>query len=67
MEENMKEVYSANDEYKVDIIREVLSENKIESLVLNQKGSALLLGEIHLYVNEKDEDKALEIISKHEI
>ncbi len=67
MEKDMKEVFSANDMYKVDIIREVLAENKIESFVLNQKGSALLLGEIHIYVNAKDESKAQDIIKKHKI
>jgi hypothetical protein len=67
MEKEMKEVFSANDMYKIDIIREVLAENKIESFVLDQKGSALLLGEIHVYVNDKDEAKALDIIKKHKI
>ena len=67
MEENMKEVFSAGKMYKINIMQELLAENEIESIVLNQKGSALLLGDIHLYVNDKDEEKALEIIKDHEI
>lgn len=67
MEENMKEVFSAAKMYKINIIQELLTKNKIESFVINQKGSALLLGEIHLYVDEKDEEKALEIIKDHQI
>lgn len=67
MEDNLKIVFSADNRYKVDIIQEVLAENKIKSMLLDQKGSALLLGEIHLLVNEKDEVRALEIIAEHEI
>ena len=67
MEENMKEVFSAEKMYKINIIQELLAENKIESFVLNQKGSAFLIGDIHLYVDKKDEEEALVIIKDHEM
>lgn len=67
MEENMKEVFSADKMYKIKIIQELLEKNNIESYLLNQKGSAFLLGDIHLYVDEKDERKAMEIIEGHDI
>ena len=67
MEENMKEVFSADKMYKIKIIQELLEENNIESHLLNQKGSAFLIGDIHLYVNEKDEPKAIEIIASHDM
>lgn len=67
MEENMKKVFSADKMYKIKIIQELLEENKIESYLLDQKGSAFLLGDIHLYVDEKDERKALGIIDTHEM
>jgi hypothetical protein len=67
MEDKMIEVFSATDMYKINIMQELLAEENIESTVLNQKGSALLLGEILLYVDKKDEAKALEIIAKHKM
>ncbi|MCD4790304.1 MAG: DUF2007 domain-containing protein [Bacteroidales bacterium] len=67
MEENLREIFSASKMYKIGIIQELLTENNIESYVLNQKGSAFLIGDIHLYVDEKDEAKALAIIKKHEM
>ena len=67
MEDKMIEVFSADDIYKINIMQEMLAEENIKSSVLNQKGSALLLGEIHLYVDQKDEVKALEIIKKHKM
>lgn len=63
----MIEVFSATDMYKINIMQEMLSEENIESTILNQKGSALLLGDIHLYVDQKDEARALEIIGKHKM
>ena len=67
MEENLREVYSANEMYKINIIRELLEEHKIESMILDQKGSSFLVGEIHLFVNEKDEGRAKKIIAGHDI
>jgi len=67
MEENLREIFSANDLYKIKIIQEVLEENNIKSMVLDQKGSSFPFGEIHLFVNEKDEQKAKEIIADHNI
>jgi hypothetical protein len=67
MEENMKEVFSADKMYKIKIIQELLEENNIESYVLNQKGSAFLIGDIHLYVDEKNERKAIHLIENHDL
>ena len=63
----MKEVFSADKMYKIKIIQELLEEKNIESYLLNQKGSAFLIGDIHLYVDEKDESKATDIIKSHEM
>lgn len=63
----MKEVFTADKLYKVEMMKELLAENNIESFILNKKGSELLIGDILLYVDEKDEKKALEIIGKHEM
>lgn len=63
----MKEVFSADQLYKIELIQEILDENNIESFVLNQKGSALRMGDILLYVDEKDEVKAKELIQSHDI
>lgn len=67
MEENLREVFSAGKMYKIDMIKEFLSESGIECFVLNQKGSEFPVGEIKLFVDEKDEAKAKEIVAKHEV
>jgi hypothetical protein len=67
MEENLVEVFAADKQYKVNLIKELLEKNKIECFELNQKGSALLLGDIQIYVDKKDEPKARELIQSHDI
>jgi hypothetical protein len=67
MEDNLKEVYSAGEMYKIEIMQDLLEQKGINSFVLNQKGSAFLVGEIKLYVDEKDEARALEFIKNHEM
>ena len=65
--ENLKRVFSGSKTYQVNIIRELLAEEKIESYALDQKGSAFLMGEIHVYVSDSDYDKAREIVKSHEL
>jgi len=65
MEENWKSVYSADELYKVELVKGTLDQVKIESIIMNKKGSELLVGEIDLFVDEKDVDEALKIIQEH--
>ena len=67
MEENLREVFTAGKMYKIEIIQQFLMENNIESFVLNQKDSGFLVGDISLYVDEKDEARAKEIVAVHEV
>ena len=67
MEDNLKEVFSAGKIYKIEIIQQFLTEKNIESFILNQKDSEFLVGDIRLYVDEKDEARAKEIVAIHEI
>ena len=65
--ENLKRVYSGSKTYQVNIIRELLAEENIESYALDQKGSAFLMGEIHVYVSSRDFEKAMEIVKSHKL
>ncbi|NOX45467.1 MAG: DUF2007 domain-containing protein [Chlorobi bacterium] len=67
MEDNLREVFTAEKMYKIEMIQQFLTENGIESFVLNQKGSEFPVGEIRLFVDEKDEAKAKEIVAAHEV
>ncbi len=65
--ENLKRVFSGSKAYQVNIIRELLAEENIESYALDQKGSAFLMGDIHVYVSANDYDKAIAIVKSHDL
>lgn len=49
---------SFNKLYQVDMIREILKQNDISSVFINSKGSMFLLGEMHVYVEKDDLQRA---------
>lgn len=65
MEDNWKSVYTADDLYKVELVKGLLDLAEIENVTMNKKGSELLVGEIELFVEEKDYDKARKIVLEH--
>ena len=67
MEENWQKVYSSSVEYKVGIVKAVLEESGINSVIVNKKDRAYLFGEIELYVNADDVLRAKQIINKEEL
>lgn len=65
MEKDLAIIYSSDQEYQVQIARELLGENGIESFILNQHDSVIpSIGTIELYVNIKDKALAEEILKK---
>jgi hypothetical protein len=67
MDNNWKKVYTTDKEYKYVILKEKLAEVGIEANEVSKKGSEidLFIGQIEVYVLEKDVEKALEIIKQH--
>ncbi len=65
MEKDLVIVYSSDQDYQVQIAKELLDENKIESFTLNQHDSVIpSVGLIELYVNKKDQQDAERILKK---
>jgi hypothetical protein len=65
MEKDWKQVFLTGEEYKAEIAREVLENHGIKAVVINQKDSSYLaFGDVEVYVNETDEQQALEILSE---
>ena len=65
MDKNWTKIFSSTQLYKVEIIKGLLEENNIVSVIVDQQDSAYLFGEIDLYVKVKDAFNAAQIISKH--
>ncbi len=63
MNSDWVKIYSAANHYKVDLVKGLLAENGIKSEILDQKDSAFLTGEVELFVETKDLEKANEVLA----
>lgn len=63
MEKDWSLVYKAGNEYQAKILKGMLKENGIDSVIINQKDSAYLsFGNSLLYVHNDNYDKARHLI-----
>ncbi len=65
MEKGWTSVFSSSDEYLVSIAKDMLENMGIESVVLNHKDSSYVMwGEAEVYVTDKNEAQAREILQQ---
>jgi len=65
MEKDWKQVFLTGESYKAEIARDLLENNGINSVIMNQKDSVYqTFGDLAVYVNEQDEEKAIEILNE---
>jgi hypothetical protein len=65
MEKGWKEVFLTAHEYKAAIARDVLENEGIKTVIINQHDSAYQsFGDYIVYVDEQDEQKALELLKE---
>lgn len=55
-------IYETDLEFKAEMVKDILANNGIESVLLSHKGSAFRLGEIRVMVAPEDSEKAEEIV-----
>ena len=58
----MINIFSSVNSVEVEIVKQMLENNKITSVVLNQQDSSYHFGRIILYVQEKNAKTALKLI-----
>lgn len=65
MEKGWEKIYISGDQFKVIIARDLLAENDINAVIINKKDSSyLFFGDVELYVEKHDEEKALKILDQ---
>ncbi|MFW5822437.1 MAG: DUF2007 domain-containing protein [Tangfeifania sp.] len=63
MEEGWKQVFLTGEEYKANMAKDMLENSGIKAVLMNQKDTAYKsFGDIEVYVQEADEQKALELL-----
>ena len=60
-------VYSSKWIYQVEIIQALLTDNSINSVIVNKQDSSYFFGEIELHVNQDDVMQAIQIIKKENL
>ncbi|MDI3520991.1 MAG: hypothetical protein PWR03_1179 [Tenuifilum sp.] len=64
MDENWKEVFSTAQSWQAEMAKQVLEENGIAAVVINRKDSSYLFGEVSVYVEKSNEEKASELLKE---
>ncbi len=67
MGENWVCIYSSKWIHQVEIAQAFLSENNINSVVVNKQDSSYFFGEIELHVHPDDSIQAIQIIKKEKL
>ncbi len=67
MKEDWQKVYSSSQEHRIEIVKAVLLDQDIPSVVINKKDSAYLFGELELYVHADKVLRAKQIINKESL
>jgi len=65
MDENWVLLKTTSDDFTAEIISGMLKENQIEPIVMNKRDSEFLLGEVELYVQNTDLEKAKQLLAEH--
>lgn len=68
MEKNWIKIYSSANYYQAEIVKQMLTENEITSVLLNKKDSPHgTFGYIEVYIHQQDFSTAIEIMILNQI
>lgn len=67
MEAGWVKIYTSPDFFKSEIVKQVLIDHEIETIIINKQDFPYRIGEVEVYIHEDDFQKALEIIVKNEL
>lgn len=68
MEKNWVRIFKTFNYYQAEIVKQVLIENEIDSVLLNKQDSShRTFGDIEIYIHQQDFSNAIEIMILNEI
>lgn len=67
MEAGWIKIYTSPDFFKSELVRQVLTDHEIDTIILDKQGFPYRLGEVEVYIHESHFQKALEIIIQNEL
>lgn len=66
MEQDWVKIYTTDDFYKAEVMRQALTEEGIEAVLMDKRGFPYRIGEVELFIHRKDFNQAIELIVKME-
>ena len=57
-------VFTTQDSFNAELIKNMLLSNNIKAIIINQKDSSYNFGEVKVYASKKDEKKAIKLITE---
>lgn len=67
MEEGWIKIYSSADFFKSELVKQVLIDHDIESILINKQGFPYQIGEAEVYIHEKNSQEARKIITGNDL
>lgn len=67
MEQGWIKIYTSNDFYKSELVRQVLTDYELSAILINKQGFPYRIGEVEVYIHPDNFHQAIEIIVKNEL
>ena len=67
MNKDWVKIYTSNQFFKSEIVKQVLIDQEIEAVLLNKQDSSYKFGEVEVHIQKADFNKALEIILQNDL
>ncbi len=65
MDDNWTRVYTVEKAYTAELIKGLLEEEGINTVIMNKRGSEFPVGDVEIYVENENADRATLLIKQH--
>ncbi|NEU09139.1 hypothetical protein GZH53_12505 [Flavihumibacter sp. R14] len=67
MEQGWVKIYTSNDFFKSEMVRQALNDHELDPILINKQGFPYRVGEVEVYIHADNFHQAIEIIVKNEL
>ena len=67
MEQGWVKIYTSQDFFKSELVRQVLTDHDLGAIIINKQGFPYRIGEVEVYIHSDNFNQAIEIIVKNEL
>ncbi|MBK0383216.1 DUF2007 domain-containing protein [Pedobacter sp. SD-b] len=67
MDNKWVKIYSSNQYFQSEIVKQVLVDHDIDAIIMNKQDSSYKFGEVEVHINQTNFDKALAIILENDL